>query len=71
MKMPMKWHEQCLENRKRHVEYLDKQRQKADADYWRSLGEMTRLESQIAEAKRQGKDGFDSDKFFLKKSRRD
>jgi division protein CdvB (Snf7/Vps24/ESCRT-III family) len=64
--MPIAWHESCLINRKaslmREVERLERIMAEVDRD--KHIIEF--YSQQIEEAKRRGKDGFDSDKFMHK-----
>lgn len=64
MKRPVEWHEECLAN---FLDGLESARLRAE----QAAAHVARMEKaadfsrrQIAEAKRQGKDGFDSDRFM-------
>ena len=67
MKHSIQWHKECLANKeswmemeKLSIKYLEERvaRQKVENDFYRK---------QIEEAIKQGKDGFDSDKFLTRK----
>jgi len=72
-KMPIEWHEKCLKNQKLYIEREEEElsrlkyalevklsKQKIDTAFY---------ETQINEAKKQGKEGFDSSRFMVKKSK--
>ena len=67
MKMSIKWHEECLYNQKKSLEgYL--RNLKHMQERVESLTKSTDFyESQIKEAREQGKDGFDSERFMVKR----
>lgn len=65
--MPLSWHKECLENRRRTL--LDKleevRRVNEQADRMRR--EIIAYDAQIIEAETRGLDGFDPDKFGKKR----
>lgn len=69
MKRSIEWHERTLVNSKASYERLEQEIARLQADLQR-IGAANRFtEKQIAEAKRQGKDGFDSDRFLVGKQK--
>ena len=68
MKRSIKWHEGCLENMKASEERLIEVWQRAGAAAHKARREIELRELQINEAKAQGKDGFDSERFLIKKA---
>jgi len=73
MKMPIEWHEQCLENSEKSLRekeaYLDHFIDQETLAIERLRKECELVRQQIAEAKRQGKDGFDAEKFMKKRGK--
>ncbi len=67
MKMPMGWHEWCLKNSKENLAREEETFARLTAAIERFRKQVAFHEAQIAEAQRQGKDGFDQDKFMKKK----
>jgi len=63
MKMKIKWHEECLTNWKRTIEEEKVHLSSMQAHLLESVSRCKFLEHQIEEAKRKGKDGFNSEKF--------
>lgn len=64
MKMPIKWHEDCLRWR---GETLERQRviaERAVEEMERTKREMEFYAGQIEGAKKRGKDGFDAERFM-------
>jgi len=71
MKMPLKWHEECLQGR---FDTYVRLRQKADLavdDADRGQAECAFYARQIGEAKARGKDGFDAERFLVKMEKKD
>ena len=68
MKQSIKWHEECLKNSMDHAQrtadYAERQVSSAE-QAWRNC---EHLAAQIKKAKEQAKDGFDSERFMVKKS---
>lgn len=62
-KMSIEWHENCLKNRKSHLERLRKELQVAQANYLEKWEDVKKYERQIERAKKLGKDGFDEERF--------
>jgi hypothetical protein len=67
MKQPISWHKECLTNVKKSCIRQIKIAQEAAEDVQRMQTRILILESQIAEAERLSKDGFDADKFMQKR----
>jgi len=63
MKRPIKWHEESLEAYERHIKRIEEELQSLAERLATSRQLAERLRSQIARAKRLGKDGFDEEKF--------
>jgi hypothetical protein len=66
VKQSIEWHEECLRNSKRYTKDL-----RDNADDWRRVADKAQaddvfLEFQIDNARKKGKDGFDSDRFCMK-----
>lgn len=71
MKMPLKWHEECLQGR---FDTYVRLRQKADEaveDADRCQAECAFYARQIGEARARGKDGFDAERFLVKRGRKE
>ena len=69
MKMPIEWHENCVKNQKAYREKVKDGMDQTIRDYQRLCADIDKKEQQIKEAKRQGKDGFDADKFLKKRGK--
>ncbi len=63
MKRPIKWHEECLANGENWLAQLELQHKAATRKLEKSRAALQQLKSQIARAKRLGKDGFDEERF--------
>ena len=63
MKRPIKWHEESLAHGENSLVHLELQHKAATRKLEESRAALQKLRSQIARAKRLGKDGFDRDKF--------
>jgi len=73
MKESIEWHEECLKNRKSHIKELFEEIKRAAllADELKQNVEYCNFyQKQIDKAKQMGKDGFDRDKFLLKRTGR-
>ena len=64
--MPIKWHEQCLHNMESYSMDQQKRLESFKRDIERTEAHINFLKLQLTEAKRQGKDGFDAEKFLVK-----
>ena len=63
MRHSIEWHEKCLEGREGRVKRLEEELQRLEKFVAESRQDAERLRSQIARAKRLGRDEFDSEKF--------
>jgi hypothetical protein len=63
MKRPIEWHEECLAHWDRRNAEDEEQLQRLANRLAKSRQDAERLRSQIALAKRLGKDGFDEERF--------
>jgi len=67
MKMPIKWHEECLANMARHAD--DRERRLAEeaarVEKLRKAFEFCKL--QLETAKKAGKDGYDGERYLVSK----
>jgi uncharacterized coiled-coil protein SlyX len=63
MKRPIKWYEECLAHWERRNAEEEEQLQRLAKSLAKSRQDAERLRSQIARAKRLGKDGFDEERF--------
>lgn len=66
-KQTIKWHEECLKNweasNKRNAEHLARVLE----EFKRDSAKLQFYRDQIAEAKKRGKDGFNRDRFMVRK----
>ncbi len=67
-KFPMDWHRECFKNVSAHVEGLRRDVARKTAELERSEIELARYAEQIAEAEKRGVDGFDRDRFLVKRT---
>lgn len=66
-KMPLAWHKKRLQNSRGYEKILKIQLDKL-SDQWLTVVSRNNFsEQQIAEAEREGKDGFDADRYMAKK----
>lgn len=63
MKYPIKWHENNLKNAKHSYEQEKEAYKRAREQLDRNYNYIKTLEYQIEQAKKEGKDGFDSEKY--------
>ena len=63
MKRPIKWHEESLKARERGIQRKEAELETLAEMLAESRQDAERLRSQIARAKRLGKDGFDEERF--------
>ena len=63
MKRPIEWHEEGLAHWERHIAEGEEELQRLAKRLTKSRQDAERLRSQIARAKRLGKDGFDEERF--------
>lgn len=68
MKQSIAWHEECSANRRRSYEVYKLRHEEEGRRLQRMFEEQSKYEHQIAEAKKRGKDGFDSHKFLKSRS---
>ena len=71
MKMSIEWHEGCLENRKRTRDELVQRIINLTQQLTRDNGAIYFYQEQIDGAKGQGRDGFDSTKFMVSKTKKE
>lgn len=62
--MPIVWHENGLKSMQHRLAEHEAALIRAEAEIFRRKSMILKLEFQIAEAKRQGKDGFDESRFL-------
>ena len=67
MKQTIEWHSECLRNMVKHAMRLRDMMDRATDDYVRFRESCLFRERQIAEAVKQGRDGFDDERFMVKK----
>jgi hypothetical protein len=65
MKMPISWHRQVITNLKSSLEQLRDRVVRAQFDYDACAKRVAILNAQITRAEREGRDGFDAEKFNL------
>lgn len=70
MKMKIKWHEECLKNRKCSLEYKLEELHRLNKEIEGSSWAVQVYENQIKEAIQQGKDGFDSERFLIPRKKK-
>lgn len=70
MKMTLEWHKERLPRWEDAVERAARAVHRAEEEYDRARASYDLLVHQIAEAERQGKDGFDPDKFCVPRKSR-
>jgi hypothetical protein len=69
MKHPVPWHEECLVNMKNNLSD-EQMRLKLHAQRVKTLADKVMFaERQIVEAKRRGLEGFDPDRFLVKRTK--
>lgn len=66
-KMGIDWHKNCLKNVESSLGRMENELQRAKDSYQKLLDDYKFYKYQIAMAESQGKDGFDRDKFKVKK----
>lgn len=71
MKFPLKWHEQSSINMRLSLKALENQLASVTEQVNKLRTDCLRYETQIKEANRQGRDGFDRDRFMQKRNRKD
>ena len=69
MKFPIEWHEKCLKNKEDYVNRLRELVHREILDYVSARRRLNFYRRQVEEAKRQGKEGFDSERFLQKEKR--
>lgn len=66
-KRPVEWHQECLKNAMLWHEQIAAAIAKLQEQFNRNQASIERLQEQIERALREGKDGFDADKYEPKK----
>jgi len=66
MKMSMRWHRECLKNRRASLEWIIKEIINLRATAERLEKENAFHEKQIAQATKEGRDGFDPGRYMRK-----
>jgi hypothetical protein len=66
MKMPLNWHKQCLLNQKQHLNHTKEKLDRAQAEYDRCFASTMFYIDQVEQAEKEGREGFDSDKYLRK-----
>lgn len=69
MKMPIKWHKECLKNRQVYLLAKMEELNRVNNEVARMRQEIIDHDAQIIEAETRGLDGFDADKFRKKRKR--
>jgi hypothetical protein len=64
MKMPIKWHKECLRNMMATAYERSAVSERAISEEKKIWNEVKILKEQIVKAEIQGKDGFDADRFM-------
>lgn len=64
--MPIEWHEECAGNQRVSLQRLHDEMQRSIQRYEDSLKSFEFYAKQISEAKRRGKQSFDSERFLVK-----
>ena len=67
MKQSIEWHKQCLTSSEHYLQRAKKEMERAQRDYEKSKQRFELYSAQIEMAEKAGKDGFDSDRYGLKK----
>jgi hypothetical protein len=67
MKQPINWHKECLGNITRYTEQKEAEAQRVLMESKAMRERVNHLKMQITHAIRAGKDGFDADKFMVKR----
>jgi len=70
MKNSIKWHENVLKNQKSNLATMAKNIERLQSDYVKQLERVIFHEVQIQEARKFGKDGFDGERFMMKRKAR-
>lgn len=67
MKLSLETHRQHYENRKRHVYEIKSDISRQQAKYDRHIKELCLFRAQIDLAEKEGKDGFDEERYAIKR----
>ena len=70
MKMSIDWHKRNLENMKSYRDRVALDIERRQLDLSRQESDITFLTEQIETAIKEGRDGFDDDKFLLKRKKK-
>jgi hypothetical protein len=65
MKQSIAWHRSVLENMRGSLSYRQRELERAQDNYDLLAASIQLTERQIAEAERQGKDSFDTERFLV------
>ena len=68
MKMPVSWHKERLANMGLSMEYILRQVEQLQCTLQRAAEEYAVLREQIKRAEAEGRDGFDQEKFNIKRA---
>lgn len=63
MKMDLEWHRECYRNARRTLQEDYVRLKRMQADYDREFSKLYNYRCQIERAEREGKDGFDADRY--------
>ena len=69
MKMPMAWHEECLANSERWLVQIGREIQTLQKAMEKAREEQAVYREQIKRAEAEGCDGFDREKFGIKRAK--
>jgi len=69
MKKPLHWHKQCLKNQKAYLNELKRDLDKVQKNYENCLNSTLFYIKQVETAEKEGKDGFDPDKYLKPRSK--
>lgn len=67
MKQGLQWHKECLKNRESHLEREEQELDRLLIAIERSRQEVALYKAQIKLAEKEGKDGFDSERYAIKR----
>ena len=67
MKHPIEWHKMCLKNQKSSLEEKRKDMERANESFYSLRDDIGFYQHQIFEAQGHNKDGFDRDRYLVKK----
>lgn len=67
MKMSIDWHKEILENSKKHLDRKREELKRIEADIDRAAQRVNLHLAQIQLAEKEGKDGFDPERYAIKR----